>query len=177
MSRHPLRTDRLDLRLPVEADRSVFVDLFCRDDFMVFSAGTMSLAAANDRFDEMLENARDLPFAKQPVVLRETGQIVGYSGVAWFEYEDRRRLEFGYRLIPEARGRGHATEAGRAILDLAAESFDGELLAMIDPSNAASKRVAAKLGFEFWKIDEVNGYVDEIHRLNVGRTVDSQSDS
>ena len=60
----------------------------------------------NARFDEMLERAEDLPFAKQPVIERSSGEIVGYAGVNWFDFESRRRLEFGWRLVPEARGRG-----------------------------------------------------------------------
>ncbi|MFT6292402.1 MAG: RimJ/RimL family protein N-acetyltransferase [Ilumatobacter sp.] len=171
MATELLRTDRLDLRRPVEADRSVFVDLFCRDDFMVFSGGTLSAEASDARFDVMLKNGSETRFAKQPVVRRDSGQIVGYCGVAWFDFEGQRRHEFGYRFISEARGYGYATEAGKALLDLAAESFDGELIAMIDPTNVASKRVAVKLGFEFWKLAEVNDCVDEIYRLQVVKRV------
>src|SRR5438270_13808970 len=98
---------------------------------MVFSDGVCTMESANARFDEMLSNAAELPYAKQPVIERATGSIVGYSGVAWFDFEGRRRLEFGYRLVPEARGRGYATEAGRAVLAQAGESFRGELLAMM----------------------------------------------
>jgi RimJ/RimL family protein N-acetyltransferase len=93
-----------------------------------------------------------------------TRTVVGYSGVAWFDFEGARRLEFGYRLVPEARGRGYATEAGRAVLALAAETFRGELLAMIDPTNSASRRVIAKLGFTFWKQGEIKGYRDDLYR-------------
>lgn len=163
-------TDRLQLRLPTEDDRGTFVDLFCSDDFMLFSAGTMTPEAASDRFELMMATAREFPFAKQPVIERTSGRIVGYCGVAWFDFEGRRRLEFGYRFVPEARGVGYATEAGAAVLDLAATSFEGEVLAMIDPTNVASKRVAHKLGFQFWKMAEVDGYVDEIHRKQLLRS-------
>jgi len=103
--------------------------------------------------------------ADRPVFER----LIGYSGVAWFEFEGRRRLEFGWRLTPETRGVGYATEAGVALLQLATESLDGEILAMIDPTNEPSKRVAGKLGFEFWKLAEVGGNLDEIHRIQVSR--------
>ncbi len=166
-----LQTDRLELRHPVEADRAVFVLLFGNDDFMVFSGGALSPEAAGTRFEVMLENTHEVPFAKQPMIERSSGQIIGYCGVAWFEFEGRRRLEFGWRLVPESRGFGYATEAGKALLELAAESFDGEILAMVDPTNAASKRVAGKLGFEFWKMATVHGFVDEIHRLQVTKLV------
>jgi hypothetical protein len=61
---------------------------------MVFSGGTLSSEAANARFDVMLRTADEIPLAKQPVILRRSGRIAGYCGVAWFEFEGRRRLEF-----------------------------------------------------------------------------------
>lgn len=131
---------------------------------MEFSAGVHDLASANARFDMMLRAAERVPFAKQPIIVRSSGEIVGYSGVAWFEFEGARRLEFGYRLVPGARGHGYATEASHTLLAVASESFRGELLAMIDPRNMASKRVIGKLGFEFWKIAEIEGYRDELYR-------------
>ena len=89
---------------------------------------------------------------------------MGYAGVAWFEFEGERRLEFGWRLVPEARGHGYATEAGRALLALATERFHGEILAMIDPTNTPSKNVAEKLGFTFWKPAVVDGFLDDMYR-------------
>src|SRR6476661_2124517 len=114
---------------------------------MVFSGGVHTVDSAHERFDEMLVRAAELPFAKQPVIERSSGVIVGYSGVNWFDFEGERRLEYGYRLVPEARGKGYATEAGRAVLDVARDTFRGEILAMIDPTNDASQNVARKLGF------------------------------
>jgi len=157
-------TDRLEVRLPEPSDRGRFVELFCDPEFMVFSDGVHDVASANARFDVMLATAREIPFGKQPVIERATGRIVGYTGVAWFEFEGARRLEYGYRLVPEVRGRGYATEAGAALLALAEENFQGELLAMIDPTNEPSQRVIAKLGFAYWKKAEVNGWIDNLYR-------------
>ena len=126
-------TPRLEVRLPVESDRQRFVELFRDERFMVHSAGVLDSGGAHRRFDEMLERAAELPFAKQPVIELRTGCIIGYSGVNCFEFEEQRHLEYGYRLVPEARGKGYATEAGRALLALAEETFAGEILAMIDP--------------------------------------------
>jgi RimJ/RimL family protein N-acetyltransferase len=158
-------TERLELRPPLERDRARFVELFQDDDFMVFSDGVHSAESAHARYDVMLRNATEIPFAKQPLIERTTGTIVGYAGVAWFEFEGERRLEFGWRLVPEARGHGYATEAGRALLAIAAETLHGEILAMIDPANAPSQNVAAKLGFTFWKQATVDGWLDNLYRL------------
>jgi RimJ/RimL family protein N-acetyltransferase len=157
-------TERLEVRLPQEADRDRFVELFRDPEFMVFSDGVHDLDSAHARFDEMLRTATGVPFAKQPVIELATRTIVGYSGVAWFDLEGVRQLEFGYRLVPEARGCGYATEAGQAVLTLAAEKFRGELLAIIDPTNTASRNVIVKLGFTFWKQEPVNGYLCDLYR-------------
>lgn len=135
---------------------------------MVFSGGALTPAAAHDRFDRMLANAQRLRFAKQPLIERSSGLVVGYSGVDWIDFEGRQRLEFGYRLVPGARGRGYATEGSRALLARAADDFEGELLAIIDPVNAASRHVAAKLGFALWKRAIIDGCGRDVHRLHIG---------
>jgi RimJ/RimL family protein N-acetyltransferase len=163
-----LLTRRLEVRAPSESDRARFVELFCDEEFMIFSAGVLTPDGANHRFDEMLIRAEEVAFAKQPVIERSTGLLVGYSGVNWFEFEGQRRLEYGYRLVAEARGLGYATEAGRALLATAADTFQGEVLAMIDPANHASQHVARKLGFTFWKEATVDGYLDDIYRRRIG---------
>jgi RimJ/RimL family protein N-acetyltransferase len=160
-------TPRLEIRLPTESDRARFVELFCDEDFMVFSSGVLTADAAHDRFDKMLVTGTELAFAKQPVIERSTASIVGYVGVDWFEFEDQRRLEFGYRLVPEARGLGYATEAAQAVLARAAETFRGTIFAIIDPTNQASQNVARKLGFTFWKQAIVAGYLDNLYWLQI----------
>ncbi|NEE01472.1 GNAT family N-acetyltransferase [Phytoactinopolyspora halotolerans] len=160
-------TSRLTIRLPTESDRDRFVELFRRQDFMVFSSGVLSDEQAHTRFDRMLANGRRWPFAKQPLIERATGTIIGYSGVDWIDFEGERWLEFGYRLVPEARGNGYATEAGRAVLAKASGTYDGELLAIIDPLNVPSQNVARKLGFAYWKQATVYGHLCNLYHLTV----------
>ena len=83
-------TERLEIRLPVEADRLRFVELFQDPGYMEFSAGVHDLASANTRFDVMLQTAERVAFAKQPIIDRSSGEIVGYSGAAWCEFRARR---------------------------------------------------------------------------------------
>jgi RimJ/RimL family protein N-acetyltransferase len=157
-------TERLEIRAPIEADRRRFVQLFQDPQFMVFSDGVHDRDSANARFDQMLRTAREVSFAKRPLIERASGLIIGYSGAAWFDLEGTRRLEFGYRLVPEARGRGYATEAGRALMGVAAQTFTGDLFAMIDPRNSASKAVISKLDFTFWRQIEIKDYCDDLYR-------------
>jgi len=157
-------TARLEIRRPHEGDRQRFVQLFCDRAFMVFSSGVLDQKAANRRFDRMLERAVELSFAKQPIIERSSGTIIGYSGADTFEFEGESRLEYGYRLVPEARGQGYATEAGLAVL-AAASTYCGEVLAFIDPSNHPSRNVLRKLGFQFWKTVTWEGGPTDFYRL------------
>ncbi len=64
---HTVLTPRLEVRLPVEADRERFVQLFRDERFMV-SSGVLDVERAHRRFDGTLERAAELPSAKQSVI-------------------------------------------------------------------------------------------------------------
>jgi RimJ/RimL family protein N-acetyltransferase len=116
----------------------------------------------------MLAMCEIIPFSKQPIVERASGIVVGYTGVDYFTFEGQEQLEWGFRLVPESRGFGYATEASRALLARAREAFSGELLAIIDPANHSSQNVCRKLGFAFLKQALVDGDVRNLYTLTVG---------
>ena len=162
-----ISTARLVVRHPTESDRPRFVELFCDEEFMTFSGGVLPVEGAHARFDRMLERCSEVPFAKQPIVERASGTVIGYTGVDRFELEGQRWLEWGYRLVPSARGKGYATEASLALLDVADRVHDGELLAFIDPDNHPSQNVIRKLGFAYWKQATVDGHVCNFYRRSL----------
>jgi RimJ/RimL family protein N-acetyltransferase len=159
-----VRTARLLVRPPREADRDRFVELFRNQDFMVFYPDVLTEEDASDRFDHMVAVCQTVPFGKQPVVELSSGLVVGYTGVDYIDFEGRTWLEWGYRLVPERRGLGYATEAGQALLAKARQTYAGELLAIIAPENLASQNVCRKLGFTFWKQAPVDGDVRNLYR-------------
>jgi RimJ/RimL family protein N-acetyltransferase len=59
--------------------------------------------------------------------------------------EDR---ELGWALLPEVHGRGYASEALKAVLDWERQVFNAPcLVALIDPDNSRSIKLAKKFGF------------------------------
>ncbi len=57
-------------------------------------------------------------------------------------------VDLGYLLLPEAWGRGYATEACRAVLGWFAGALPGEAVVLTtQTANARSMRLAARLGF------------------------------
>ena len=160
-------TDRLEIRPPLEQDRARFVELFQDEDFMVHYPFRFTAEQASQRFDHMVEVCRTVAFGKQPVVERSSGLVVGYIGVDHIEIDGEAWLEWGYRLTPQCRGLGYATEAGLALMSVARETYRGELLAIIAPHNLPSQNVCRKLGFVYWKQGPVFGDVCNLYRLTI----------
>ncbi len=81
---------------------------------------------------------------------RDSGAFVGNGGLAQFERgipDLDGYPEAGWAFVPAAWGKGYATEAMAAILTWADAAQLGEIRCIIDPGNAVSHNVAAKLGF------------------------------
>lgn len=152
-----VETDRLVIRAPTERDRARFVELFTDEAFTVFSDGVHDPDSAHTRFDRMLSLIEVIPYAKQPIIEKASGAIVGYTGVDTAVIDELDRLEWGWRLVPGARGLGYATEAANALLAVADAHDDGEMLCIIAPENYASRRVADKVGFCWWRRIDWNG--------------------
>jgi RimJ/RimL family protein N-acetyltransferase len=76
---------------------------------------------------------------------RASGAFLGRSG-PWYP-EGWPMLEVGWVVDPRRQGQGIATEAGRASLDWCFANLGVDrVCSIIAPGNAASARVAAKLG-------------------------------
>jgi RimJ/RimL family protein N-acetyltransferase len=86
----------------------------------------------------------------------ESGRFLGRTGLKyWPQFGE---TELGWVLRPEARGRGIATEAARAVLGWGFERFDFPYVtAMIRPGNEASVAVAERLGMSPLRSDELLG--------------------
>ena len=55
--------------------------------------------------------------------------------------------ELAYELLPQAHGRGYATEASRAVLDAGFATGRQRIWSTVRPWNMPSLRVVEKLGF------------------------------
>ena len=104
---------------------------------------------------------------------RATGKFLGNGGLSWFERGVAGLEgvpEAGWAFIPEAWGKGLATEAMAAALAWADEALKApEIRCIIDPGNQASRRVADKLGFRFLQAsDEAMGRIELFARQRGG---------
>jgi RimJ/RimL family protein N-acetyltransferase len=87
---------------------------------------------------------------------REDGAFLGRSGLKW--WPEFGEVEVGWVLAPAARGRGLATEAGRASLEWAFRDLDVPYVtAYISPTNSNSIAVAERLGMTSLREDTLHG--------------------
>ena len=79
---------------------------------------------------------------------QHTGDIVGATGAG--KHDDLNETEVFYHLLPEYRGQGYATEAGRAVTEWALESYNlKKIIATIEVENESSKRVVERIGYRY----------------------------
>ena len=75
-------------------------------------------------------------------------------------------VEIGYRLAPEYRGRGYATEAGRALARWAFQHSLVEVFALVTPDNARAAATARRIGMEWvGESTKYHGMHMEVYRL------------
>jgi RimJ/RimL family protein N-acetyltransferase len=80
------------------------------------------------------------------VVLQETGDVVGDVGVAWMG-DHHREAEIGYTFAPRHHGRGYATEAATAMVELAFVQLGAHrVCGRLDARNVRSARLLERLG-------------------------------
>jgi len=81
------------------------------------------------------------------VTLKDTGKLIGQAGLIKTEVNGENGVEIGYIFDNTFWGHGYAIEAIRACVDLAFNEIGlDKLYATIRPENAASVKVAEKLG-------------------------------
>lgn len=142
-------TKRLRLRHFVHQDADFIAHLLNTRGFLQ-NIGDRGVRTPDDALgyleNEPLSSYRVNGFGTYMVTTRLSDMPVGMAGLtrkAWLPYPD-----LACALLPEAEGRGYATEASLAVLAYAVETLKLErVLAVAVPANRNSIRVLEKLGF------------------------------
>ncbi|MCF3139085.1 GNAT family N-acetyltransferase [Paenarthrobacter sp. AR 02] len=93
------------------------------------------------------------------IVETYAGDFVGDCGLTWQKVNGRSELEVGYHVRLDLQGRGYATEAATVCLEYARDVVGASsLVAIIHPENAASRRVAERIGMRHIE-DDTDGPV------------------
>ncbi len=135
------------LRESEARDRPAYVELFASPEVGTYLGGSRPRA-------EVEAAVPELPGRRFGSFVVDLGGAM--IGMVTLDRSEDGETEIGYLFLPSAWGRGYATEACAAALEWFAGARPGEPVALrTQTANAASMRLAAKLGFT-----EVKRYED-----------------
>jgi RimJ/RimL family protein N-acetyltransferase len=178
-----LETERLVLRQPATADLDDLTALYGDEDVMRFIAegGPWPPARTAAALDGMMRRWAEDGFGMFVGERRDDGALIGDVGLlpwdprTWrpgsrVEIGPHAEVEIGWTLVRDAWGRGYATEAALAARDWALGELGlTRLISLIRPENAASIRVAEKIGERYERDVVTNGDPARLYSLERGR--------
>ena len=140
-------------------------NIFCDTEVMRFSDGVKTKEWVHTWLRNCLERYQTWGFGPYAVVEKHNQDVIGYCGLFFFpDIDGQAEVEIGYRLVRAVWGRGYATEAAQVVCNFAFTTLDiRRLIALIDPSNIASIRVAKKIGMLYEKEVMLEGYTHPDH--------------
>lgn len=91
---------------------------------------------------------------------KETGSVLGAVGAG--DHDDLHEPEIFYNLLPDARGKGYATEAAKAVTEWALANYKiPYIIGTAGINNISSQKVLENCGYEF-----INDQILLVHVLN-----------
>ncbi len=147
----PIRTERLTLRAIAAADADAMLGYKSVPEVVRFVPyGVLDRAAVEEKIRSVWSRSRfDQPGDAACLAVEEsaTGRLIGDVVFFWRSETDRTG-EVGYSFHADVAGRGYATEAVRALLELGFGPMGlHRIIARVDERNEASVRVVERLGF------------------------------
>jgi RimJ/RimL family protein N-acetyltransferase len=155
----PVRTERLVIRPYTADDLEDFADIQRRPDVVEYMFWPIRDRAASKRHladrrrktrleqgHDFLGLAVELPDEPSLNPRPGSGRVIGDVSLL-LRNVPARQLEVGWVMNPDFAGKGYATEASRAMLDIAFRRAGAHrVVAQLDARNTASARMAERLG-------------------------------
>jgi len=158
-----IETERLILRGWREADFEPFARIYADPDEALHIGGVHTRDDAWRRMACYLGHWALRGYGHWALEEKTTGAFAGWSGL--WSPEGFPGREVAWTLMPEKRGRGLAVEAGRRVRAFAYDTLGwNTVISLIHPDNAASIRVAEKLGARFERLTPFRGADCAIYR-------------
>jgi RimJ/RimL family protein N-acetyltransferase len=116
-----------------------------------FPDGTLSREATREELEWFLDGHPKHPeLGLWATIHKETGQFLGRCGLLPWMIDGRFEVEVAYMIAKTHWGEGLGTEAAQAVLDYGFANLGlKRLICLISHGNAASIRVAEKIGMHF----------------------------
>lgn len=143
---YAITTGRLGMRRYRPTDVGALREVFADAGAALFYPAMHEQAALERWITWNLANYEQHGFGLWALELLDGGRFIGDAGITYQNVEGQQVLEVGYHVHPSLRAQGFATEAARACLSHAFTALNAEFVcSIVDPRNAASIKVAARL--------------------------------
>lgn len=166
-------TDRLLIRSLELEDAADLVHVLGDPEVMRFSIkGICTLEDIRQFIERAMSSYEERGFGQWALVEKTSSRVIGYCGFGLLTIEDAQQIEIGYRLARQYWGQGFITEAACKVLaygfgQLALET----IVAIIQPENVGSVRVAEKAGFNHFKESRYHGRDVRIYRKKLSEWI------
>jgi RimJ/RimL family protein N-acetyltransferase len=146
---HGASSARLALRRFEESDRDALAAMNTDPRVMEFLLPALSRSASDAQYDRIVQHWDELGWGIWALEERASSRFVGFAGLyrTGFEAPFTPCVELAWRLVPDAWGKGYASEAARAACAWAfGELGFREVVSFTVPANLRSRRVMERLG-------------------------------
>ena len=157
-----LKTPRLDLRKFETDDAEFFFNMNSDPEVLRYTGDVNfeSVAAAR-QFIEKYDHYSKHGYGRWTVVLRQTGETIGFCGLK--NHPDEGYIDLGYRFLQKHWGQGYASEAAQACVYYGLHHLGlNEIVGRTAEENKASIRVLEKSGMKFWKYAPCEGIENSV---------------
>lgn len=163
-----IETKRLVLRRMIEDDTDQLLILFTDPRVMASFDGLLFDRTKMETWVRRnLEHQDRYGYGLFSIILRNEGILIGDCGLEHMEVGGKAEVELGYDIRSEYWGKGYASEAARAVRDYAFTEIGlKRLISIIRPTNAASIRVAEKIGMDKEHSIERSGHIYYIYSIH-----------
>jgi ribosomal-protein-alanine N-acetyltransferase len=142
-----LKTVRLELRALTFGDLDELASMLADAEALTYWGPPLTREQSRSWIERNLRRYAVDGFGRCAVILRSTGELVGDCGLIRTLVEGRPEVELGWIVRRSHQGKGIATEAAATWRDFAFDTLGlDRIVSMVSERNAASRRVAEKLG-------------------------------
>ena len=158
-------SDRLAYRKITMADLPVYLRMAMDENVMMYITGkSLSAHDAKLRLKTMVDTNAEIPgIGFYMAFERNSGDFIGLGKLVVIHDST---AEIGYSLLPQFWGRKYASEIAGFFIDYAHSLLNiKDIVALVNPGNAASKKLLANFGFKWMETGFLNDLPTEIHML------------
>jgi RimJ/RimL family protein N-acetyltransferase len=162
----PMQATDIDDLLLIFTDRKVMA---------AFDSAPFDRLQMGQWLQRNLDHQARYGFGLFSVILKDNGSLIGDCGLEMMEVDGAQVAELGYDFRSDCWNRGLATEAATAVRDYAFHVLGlRQLISLIRVGNAASQRVADKIGMK--RISEFERYGNRYWKYGLAHPGDEREE-